>query len=547
MTGGILQLVARGYDDLYIIKEPEITYFKIVYRRHTNFSLFPKVLKFAENVNFGKIGKCRIKLLGDLLHKIYLAIEIPEINITDQYFLVSDLMKIMTKYNIPFTYNGKSTDKLLFYMYDDAKTAIDNYIISLKDQYSKATSAKVKNAIMTELKKIAFKKNNCWYFPDKKELFSQKFNHNNHNNYNDHNNLSFELYDLFQTGKPKFAWVKELAHYLVDYIEVSIDGVIIDKHNSEIIRSDYIINLDENKEEVYNKMIGNIYDLYNYDSSIKPKKLLYLPLRFWFCRHIANALPIVAMPHSPIDIAVKFKKFEEVHFSPYAKIKNAKLNSYLIAQYIFVEEEERKRLCETKLEYLIETFQIGHEEIFTKKNITESKESFEDQVNSTMNKQYLIDYKLNFDFSIKQLFWIAKPVRIKDRINIFDYNFYDTNNNIYNPFDYMKLKFNGRDREVIKHFNYYNLWQPYKHYCSSLVPNLFLYNFALYPQMLQPSGTVNFSQLHDANLNFIFNRKLENMVENNDFSFKVSSYAFSNNILRIFSGMAGLAFQSRAL
>ena len=38
MTGGILQLVARGYDDTYIIKEPEITYFKIVYRRHTNFA-----------------------------------------------------------------------------------------------------------------------------------------------------------------------------------------------------------------------------------------------------------------------------------------------------------------------------------------------------------------------------------------------------------------------------------------------------------------------------------------------------------------------------
>lgn len=539
MTGGILQLVARGYDDLYIIKEPEITYFKIVYRRHTNFSLFPKVLKFAENVNFGKIGKCRIKLLGDLLHKIYLAIEIPEIDITDQYFTINDLMKIMTKYNIPFTYNGLPTDKLLFYMYEDAKIAIENYIKTLEEQYSSATSAKIKNAIITELKKIAFKKNNCWYFPDKKELFTNNFKHNE---------LSFEIYDLFQTGKPKFAWVNELAHYLVDYVEVNIDGVTIDKHNSEILRSDYIINLDENKEEVYNKMIGNIYDLYNYDSNIKPKKLLYLPLRFWFCRHVANALPIVAMPHSPVDIIVKFRKFDEVHFSPYAKIKkNIKLNSYLIAHYIFVEEEERKRLCENKQEYLIETFQIGHEEIFTKKNTTESKESFEDQVNSTFNKQYLIDYKLNFDFSIKQLFWIAKPVRIKDKINKFDYNFYDSSNNIYNPFDYMKLKFNGRDREVIKRFDYYNLWQSYKHHCSSLVPNLFLYNFAIYPQMLQPSGTVNFSQLHDADINFIFSRKLENMVENNDFSFKISSYAFSNNILRIFSGMAGVAFQSRAL
>ena len=49
MTGGILQLVARGYDDLYIIKDPEITYFKIVYRRYTNFSIQPKIIAFNDN------------------------------------------------------------------------------------------------------------------------------------------------------------------------------------------------------------------------------------------------------------------------------------------------------------------------------------------------------------------------------------------------------------------------------------------------------------------------------------------------------------------
>jgi len=533
MTGGILQLVARGYDDTYIIKEPEITYFKIVYRRHTNFAIFPKILKFNENLNFGKIGKCRIKMLGDLLSKIYLAIDIPEIDVSNQSYTINDVIKVLLKYEINLEYFGIKDDNIQSYLFYDIRDAVKKKIDELVDQYKNEKIIIQKKAILSKLLKIGFKKNNCWYFPDKKEFFDENFKHNE---------LSQQLIALIQTGKPQFAWVKELAHYLVEYVDVNIGGMTIDTHNSEIIRSDHIINLDENKVDVYNKMIGNIYELYGYNSDIKPKKTLYLPLTFWFCRHFSEAIPLVAMPHSFVDINIKFRSFDEVSYSSNVKfIKPPKLNAYLIAHYIYVEKEERKRLCENKLEYLIETFENSGEEIYGVNEIVESKETADNNP-IKINREYFIDYKLNFNYTSKQMFWIVKPYKITNPINKFDWNFYDENGKPYRPVNNVKIKFNGRDRETLQDFGVYSYWQPYKHWCSSLVDNMYLYNFALYPQQLQPSGTANFGKLAEASMQLYLNNKLTNSIENSNTKFRVSCYSLNYNILRFFSGMAGLAF-----
>ena len=51
MTGGILQLVAIGIDNIYLIGDPQITFFKIVYRRHTNFSIYSTHLSPSGNTD----------------------------------------------------------------------------------------------------------------------------------------------------------------------------------------------------------------------------------------------------------------------------------------------------------------------------------------------------------------------------------------------------------------------------------------------------------------------------------------------------------------
>src|SRR5271154_61861 len=79
MAGGLIQLVAYGVQDLYLTGDPQITFFKILYRRHTNFAFESIIQNFSEPANFGEIVTCTISRAGDLAERIFLYVQIPAI------------------------------------------------------------------------------------------------------------------------------------------------------------------------------------------------------------------------------------------------------------------------------------------------------------------------------------------------------------------------------------------------------------------------------------------------------------------------------------
>jgi hypothetical protein len=78
-SGGLLQLVATGRQDLYLSGNPQTTFFKQVYRRYTNFSVETQRIPFETAVNFGKLVTTTIPRNGDLLSSMFLEIQLPEI------------------------------------------------------------------------------------------------------------------------------------------------------------------------------------------------------------------------------------------------------------------------------------------------------------------------------------------------------------------------------------------------------------------------------------------------------------------------------------
>ena len=74
MGGGLMQLVAYGAQDIYLTGNPQITFFKVVYRRHTNFSMESIEQTFNGSADFGKKVTCTISRNGDLIYKMYVAI-----------------------------------------------------------------------------------------------------------------------------------------------------------------------------------------------------------------------------------------------------------------------------------------------------------------------------------------------------------------------------------------------------------------------------------------------------------------------------------------
>ena len=68
---------ADGAQDIYLTGNPQITFFKVVYRRHTNFAIESIEQTFNGSVDFGKKVSCTVSRNGDLIHKVYLQVDLP--------------------------------------------------------------------------------------------------------------------------------------------------------------------------------------------------------------------------------------------------------------------------------------------------------------------------------------------------------------------------------------------------------------------------------------------------------------------------------------
>ena len=82
MGGGLMQLVAYGAQDVYLTGNPQITFWKVTYRRHTNFAMESIEQTFNGQADFGRRVTCTISRNGDLAYRTYLQVTLPEINQT---------------------------------------------------------------------------------------------------------------------------------------------------------------------------------------------------------------------------------------------------------------------------------------------------------------------------------------------------------------------------------------------------------------------------------------------------------------------------------
>ena len=82
MGGGLMQLVAYGAQDIYLTGNPQITFFKVVYRRHTNFSMESIECTFNGAVDFGRKSNVTVSRNGDLIGAMYLEIVLPALHQT---------------------------------------------------------------------------------------------------------------------------------------------------------------------------------------------------------------------------------------------------------------------------------------------------------------------------------------------------------------------------------------------------------------------------------------------------------------------------------
>jgi hypothetical protein len=455
MGGGLLQLVAYGAQDVYLTGNPQITFFKVAYRRHTNFAMEAIQQTFTGTADFGNTVNCQISRNGDLIHRAYLQVQLPNI------------------------------------------TAATNH---------------------------------------------------------------------------KF--VNYVGLRLLKSVTIEIGGQQIDKHYSDWLYIWNELTLPLGKRYAWEAMIGADNDITSADTN---GAVLHIPLEFWFCRQIGLALPLIALQYHEVKLKIEFETLKNCVFidtngndptSTTLKIQKADL----WVDYIFLDTDERRKFAQLSHEYLIEQLQFTGSE--------------------TINSGASARIKLNFNHPCKELVWVAK---FSDTTNTTRHHWYNytvkssgaflsatelpgeldaslttlaeiTSNilaisppntagdmdlyvkklvynvepgfhaNAVNPFTKCLLQLNGNDRFAERDGSYFNYVQPFQHHTN--IPanqGINVYSFALKPEEHQPSGTLNMSRIDTAVL-AVTSRATVNGI--------INVYATNYNVLRILSGMGGLAYSN---
>jgi len=322
-----------------------------------------------------------------------------------------------------------------------------------------------------------------------------------------------ELPALDGVGSSDVAWVEEVGHFLIKSVEVEIGGQRIDKHYGTWLSIWSSLTTTKGHEDGYNSMIGNVSALTATNLDTTDAYQLYIPLQFWFCRHTGLALPLIALQYHEVKFSIEFETFANLEQSAGVNQDGSVSlgDTSMYVDYIYLDTDERRRFAQISHEYLIEQLQFTGDE----------------SLSGTNNK-----IKLNFNHPVKELIWVVQ----NDNRTGNNYTDNDDKSTGINPTSTAKLQLNGHDRFSQRKGRYFNEVQPYQHHENIPATGINVYSFALKPEEQQPSGSANMSRIDNATLQMAVSYTVGNPI--------VKVYATNYNVLRIMSGMGGLAYSN---
>jgi hypothetical protein len=335
-------------------------------------------------------------------------------------------------------------------------------------------------------------------------------------------------------GVDDVCWAAERA---IKDVELSVGGQRIDKHYQRWWRLYSELYLDESKKATWGKMT----------SPAVADGQMFLPLIFFFNRNPGLALPLIALQYH--EVRMDFDLSSD--FSLYTDNSTFKV----WANYIYLDTEERRRFAQKGHEYLIEQVQHTGSDAMAAAGSTKQ-------------------IRLSYNHPVKELVFCADRGGV-GRANL--WNFTSSTEVVTTdpagvlgaagdglviapgssgapmlkvahggntwseeadgPIDTFKLVLNGQDRFKEQTGKYFNSVQPFQHHSGSPMPGVYAYSFALKPEEHQPTGTCNFSRIDNAQV-AIKTKSTAGTTTN------LNMFAVNYNVLRIQSGMGGLAFSN---
>ena len=495
MGGGLMQLVSYGAQDVYISGNPQITFWKILYKRHTNFAMESIEVTFNGQADFNRSVQAVINRNADLMYKTYVQVVLPQVELT-----------------------GAESARWVHY--------VGHALISQVDL----------------------------------EIGGQRID-------------------------------RQYGDWMQVWTQLATDAGSVRALDSMIGQTDDLVLMKDSS----GVPLGTPCSTAGGPNSCRqqqglPSKTLYIPLQFWFCRNPGVAIPLIALQYHEVRVLLQFNSVQNCCFmGAGSKLPGSLLGASLFVDYVYLDTEERRRFAQQSHEYLIEQVQFtGAESITSSSNKIQlnfnhpvkelvwvvQRDSFVDcsttgQANASWGGPQPFNYSDDWDTSTMALSSVTEsqggtaaggtygapnvpaglPTSSVATAAVTDPLTYLLAKVLLesgircdgkNPVEVAKLQLNGQDRFTEREGDYFARVQPYQHHCRTPSTGINVYSFALRPEEHQPSGTCNFSRIDKATLQLTVS---VNTVTGSNTA-QVRVYALNYNVLRVMSGMGGLAYSN---
>jgi hypothetical protein len=366
-----------------------------------------------------------------------------------------------------------------------------------------------------------------------------------------------------------------LAERCISDIELSIGGQRIDKHYQRWWRLYSELYYTESKKANYSKVTSNptgeAYVSSGNNGNVTGQVIL--PLLFFFNRNPGLYLPLIALQYHEVRLDFDLS-------SEYTACFTSTFNVW--GNYVYLDTEERRRFAQKGHEYLIEQVQHTGTDSLNVSGIAQNNSGA--QIRLSYNhpvKELVWCLSNSANFLGKQLWDMSSNASSSSTVflttstsNVVQFGLAGSASNTFavpmsygtgvpllisgsgkitltedgtpngvqavGPLASFRVILNGQDRFKDQSGKYFNQVEPLWHHSGNPYPGIYCYSFALKPEEHQPTGTCNFSRIDNAQVDVRIKQGINTAVAANT----LEMYAVNYNVLRIQSGMGGLAFSN---
>jgi hypothetical protein len=320
------------------------------------------------------------------------------------------------------------------------------------------------------------------------------------------------------TGSTYVSWTNAIGFAMIDYVEILIGDFVVSSQSGELMEILDYLSTDINKQDSRNTCTGRFDNVFVMRKNAEKVQDIYVPFQFWFNKKLNASIPMTALSRHQVKIRIKFKKFQECvsydgNIEP--DLKNM-IKGRLLADYYNITKEEKENLKTDKQVYLIEQFKISSHNI---------------QPNFGAAR-----YLLNLENSIRELIIVARENESVDNNDYFNYGLRSNTRQGEEFVKTLQLYMNGQSRFEKINESYWRLVTPQRHHTYSGSRNIYSIPFAESPDIIQPTGSANFTMYDNVELGITF-------TENVPLS-HINVFGISYNILTIHQGKSQLKFLS---